>query len=139
MAFSLVDFLIGPQYPDVPPIVVGALGEVGLWLNDGDRAQAERELVATLPRHFQDVAERGGYQGCLTENDGDPVVVTCLFTVKPDATTGWPWPVFVLVVPVAGLAAYFKYLTEGRVIWYAKPDAAPHIGREHLPHRKGEA
>lgn len=120
MAFSLVDFLIGPQYPDVPPIVVGALGEVGLWLNDGDRAQAERELVAALPVGIVAEAYSAGYQGCLTETDGDPVVVTCLFTVVSDAATGWPWPVFVRVVPVAGLAGYFEYLSEGRVIWYVK-------------------
>lgn len=118
MTYALADFLIGPQYPDVPPIVVGALGQLGLWLADGDRAQAERELVAALPAGIIAEACGAGYTGCLFSVDGDPVIVTCLFAMEPDTETGWPRPLFVSVVPANIMGAFVEVQAGGGVLWY---------------------
>lgn len=111
---SLVDVLIGPQCPLLPPVVVGAIGPIGLWLDDGDRDIACREVAGKLPATIMADALSAGYVG-LAATGGDPVVVTCLYDLEPDPVTGWPWPVYLGVVPVAGLTAYFESLvTVGR-------------------------
>lgn len=125
MIYSLADILIGPQYPEVPPVVVGALGELGLWLADGDRQQAERELVAALPETFAVMVAGAGYRYPLhypIKSGGDaPVIVTCLFAMEPDTKTGWLHPLFVSVVRENIMGAFVEVEAGGGVLWFVKP------------------
>lgn len=105
MSDSLLDLILGPDpqyWEGVRVIVVGAVGPLAVWIQDGEHDLAVDIILRALPGWLRRDAEQAGYQ--IGE---EPVVVTTAWSMVPDRATGWPHPVYQGVVPEGALAEVF--------------------------------